>query len=138
MSPRHAVRFWLWAWPGCATLAIANAGLRDAVLVERLGDLHAHQLATVILVPVLGTYTVLLDRRRPLPSGAAALRVGTAWAGFTLLFEFGLGTVRGLPMSRMVADYDLAAGRVWILIPITMMIAPVLVQRRRRRRAETS
>lgn len=129
------MRFWLLAWPGCAGLAIVNAGLRDALYLERLGDLHAHQLATGILVSALGAYAVVLDRRRPLPTGEAAMRVGAAWAGFTLLFEFGLGRLRGLSTSRMLADYDLTAGRVWILVPITMLIAPVLVERRRRRRA---
>ena len=58
---------------------------------------------------------------------------GIAWASYTVLFEVGLGRVRGLPWSRILADYDLSAGRVWILVPITLLIAPVVARALRKR-----
>jgi hypothetical protein len=126
-------RFWLVAWTGCVPLAFVNGIVRDAVVVERLGELRAHQMATGTLVTALGAYVLLLERRRPLPDSGAALRVGMAWASCTVLFEVGLGRVRGLPWSRILADYDLSAGRVWILVPLTTLIAPVVARTLRKR-----
>lgn len=61
----------------------------------------------------------------PLASSAEAARVGAAWLILTLAFEFGLGRfVFRLSWRRMLAEYDLSAGRLWILVPIWVALAP--------------
>lgn len=48
----------------------------------------------------------------------------------TLAFEFGFGHyIAGTPWSELVADYDLLQGRLWVLVPFTMMLAPAAVAR---------
>jgi hypothetical protein len=42
------------AWSGCVPLAFANGIIRDAVVVDRLGELRAHQVSTGTLVTALG------------------------------------------------------------------------------------
>lgn len=129
---RSAVRIWLPAWAGCAALGMTNGILRQAVYTKPLGERQAHQLSTAILLPALAGYTYLLDRRHPLPDRATALGVGATWAAFTGIFEIGLGRLSGLSWSQILADYDVSAGRIWPLVPVTMAVAPVLVEGRRR------
>jgi hypothetical protein len=57
----------------------------------------------------------------------------------TLTFEFGWGgLVEGLSWPTMLADYDLTAGRIWVLVPIWTAMAPAVVRRIQAARAERS
>jgi hypothetical protein len=129
LTSRPADHTWLAAWLAIAGSAVVNGGLRDRVLVPRLGEQRAHQLSTGVLLAVIWGGTTGLSRVRPLPDRAAAWRVGTAWAGCTLGFEVGLGLARRLPLRQLVADYDLRAGRLWILVPVSIALAPVVLHR---------
>jgi hypothetical protein len=114
---------------------MVNGTLRTLGYEHRLGDLAAHQLATQLLIAALLGYTWLLHDRRPLPSARTAFGIGGLWALLTLAFEFGVGHyVLGRPWSVLLADYDLAAGRIWELVPIATMIAPALVRAMQNRR----
>lgn len=59
-------------------------------------------------------------------------RLGLFWTLLTIAFEFGFGHfVVGHPWSRLFQDYNLAAGRVWIFVLLTLLIAPVILGRLR-------
>ena len=51
----------------------------------------------------------------------------------TVAFEFGLGYSRGLSWNEMLADYNILAGRLWLLVPVTLLASPALAFRLRRR-----
>ncbi|MEZ0448056.1 hypothetical protein [Cellulomonas sp. ICMP 17802] len=122
----RAERPWLAAWFGIAGLAVANGAFRERLLVPRLGTQRAHQVSTgLLLLGIWGT-AAALARVRPLPDGRSAARVGAAWAGSTLALETGLGLARRVPPAELVADYDLRAGRLWALVPVSMAVAPVV------------
>ena len=60
------------------------------------------------------------------------LGVGLLWVGLTLAFEIGLGRwVFGFPWERIAADYDLPRGGLMPLGLLVMVLAPLLVARRR-------
>jgi len=42
-----------------------------------------------------------------------------------------MSSLFGTPWDRLFADYNLAQGRVWILVPITTAFAPWLTARAR-------
>ncbi|CAN5145538.1 hypothetical protein BH20ACT9_BH20ACT9_07180 [soil metagenome] len=55
---------------------------------------------------------------------------GATWLGLTMLFELGLGhCVRGLSWPELAEDYDVAAGRVWIVVPLWTAIGPSVIRR---------
>lgn len=111
-------------------IAVANGALREAWLTPRLGDLHGRQLSTVLLLAVFTVYFVIVFRFWPLASQGEAVRVGAAWFALTLAFEFGLGRlVSHLSWPQMLAEYDLLAGRLWILVPIWVAVAPYVLFR---------
>ena len=115
------------AWVGMMLLAIANGGLRDLLYKSHLGDLAAHQLSTVLLLLLLAGYFRLLANAWPLASASQAWTVGLRWLLLTLAFEFGFGhCIAGQSWSDLFADYNILAGRVWILVPLWVLVGPAL------------
>ncbi len=113
------------AWFPMVLIAVANGALREAYLVPRLGDHSARQVSTLLLIVLFAIYIGLVVRTWPPASGGQALAVGAMWLVLTLTFEFALGRfVSGLSRQQMLAEYDLAAGRLWALVPIWVGIAP--------------
>jgi hypothetical protein len=135
--PRRLHRNWLvgrWiaAWLGATTLGVANAAIRQLVYADRVGELTAHQISTVTLLAALTYYVWLVDRRWPLPTTPTALTIGGSWAALTVLFEFSLGRyVLGSSWSDLLTNYNLAAGRIWVLVPVWMALEPAVLQRLR-------
>jgi hypothetical protein len=113
-------------WIPMLLIAIANGALRDLVYKKHTSELAAHQISTVTLLIFFGFYIHYIIRRFPPGSDSKALLVGFIWLVLTLGFEFGFGRWRGNSWSKLLADYNLFDGRIWILIPIFIAIAPYL------------
>jgi hypothetical protein len=119
------------AWAALPVAAVANGALRDLTYGRRMSETASHSLAVAPLAAVVSVWAGLLARRWPLRSRRAALGVGAAWLGLTLLFEFGLGRARGVSTEQMLADYDMRRGRLWPLALVAVAAAPLLAYRRR-------
>ena len=127
---------WLWllGWLGMLVLAMLNATLRVAVVQPVVGETVARAFATVLLLAALTAWTWFLHGRRPLPDARTAWSVGAVWVVLTLSFEFGFGgLVEGLSWSTMLGDYDVTAGRIWVLVPLWTLALPAVVHRVRSR-----
>ena len=113
------------SWLGLLPLMIGNGVLREAVFAPRMDELLAHQVSTATAVIILALYTYLVFPLLRIRSERHAWRIGFLWVGLTVAFEFGFGRfVMGHPWSRLLADYNLWAGRVWLLFLIGVVIAP--------------
>ena len=116
---------YLLAWFPMILIAVANGAWREAALVPRLGDHAARQVSTLILVALFAVYIGYITRKWRLGSGGEALCVGAAWLALTVGFELALGRlVSGLSWEQLFAEYDLAAGRLWALVPLWVAAAP--------------
>lgn len=113
------------AWIPLVFIAIANGLLREHIIANRVTDLHAHQISTATFLLFFSVYTwFLLSTWRP-ASTEAAIHIGLIWLGLTVAFEFLFGHyVAGHSWSRLLHDYNIFAGRVWILVPIWVCLAP--------------
>lgn len=116
-------------WLPMPLIAIFNGALREAGYKTALGDLAAHQLSTLLLILLLFVYGYLIRSRLPLATQGDALTGGLLWMLMTIGFEFGMGLFTGVPMSELLANYNLAEGRVWIAIPLFMWALPSLLRR---------
>lgn len=107
-------------------LAVLNGTFRQAVLLPRLGDGPAHVVSTLLLSAIIFALAyVFMPYLRPQTAGEAWL-VGLLWVGLTVAFEFGAGHyLFGSPWSKLLADYNLAAGRIWMLVLLADLVAPV-------------
>lgn len=124
---RRAVAAWILMIP----VAILNGGLRETLLVPVVGELRAHQLS--VLTGSLACFAViyaLLHREAHRYSDRWLLGLGGVWVAATMVFEFGFGHwVMDNSWSRLLADYNVFAGRLWVVVLAVIGIAPLAVKR---------
>ncbi len=124
-------------WSLLLVVAFAAALLRTSLLEPRIGEPAAHVAGTLFVVLV---FAFVIWRAVPwvVPDLARdrLAAVGLAWTLATMVFEFGFGHyVMGHPWTRLLADYDIMAGRLWLLVLLTILLMPLLageLQRGRR------
>jgi hypothetical protein len=118
----------LLAWLPMVVIAIANGIARELVMSPHLSELRAHQLSSLVLVLIFGMYGWAIRHCLRPASRGQALGVGVMWAALTVTFELGFGHwVARAPWDRLLADYDLAAGRLWPLVLLWVGLAPLAV-----------
>jgi len=118
------------AWLGMMVLAVLNGVVRDRFYGPRVGDLAAHQFSTGILLVAFGAYFYALQKLWPFHAGSTAWLVGAAWLIMTLIFETAIGRlVAKQPWRELLADYNVLAGRLWILVPLWVLCGPYVVYR---------
>lgn len=118
------------SWLILMVLAILNGSFRQSVLLQRMDELRAHQVSTIMLCAIIFLYTWLIYRWWQLPSRSSAWIVGLTWLVLTVAFEFVLGgVILKKPMSTMLADYNILVGRIWPLVLLSVLLAPVALWR---------
>ena len=123
------------AWLAILVLAILNGGLREGVLIPHLGEQVGRVLSPALLALLVAAAAwPAVPWIRPADL-RGAWGVGLFWLGLTLAFEFLAGHyLFGDSWERLLAEYDVSKGRLWVLVPITTLLAPVVVQALRSRR----
>lgn len=121
---------YLWLWVPMVFIAIANGAVRQFYYGRCLGELPAHQLSTLTGLLLFGLYIFCVVRLFPPVTATRAVSVGLLWLGLTVAFEFLFGHyVAGHPWSRLFQDYNLLAGRLWLLVLLWLTLAPYLFYR---------
>ncbi|MCB0834795.1 MAG: hypothetical protein KDC45_15100 [Bacteroidetes bacterium] len=117
----------VFTWIILLLLAIANGSLRTFVIAPQVGDLRGHQISTVLLCSLIGTLSWLtISWIKPSRAGHAWL-VGGLWVLLTLAFEFLAGHyLFGNSWEKLLFDYQLFSGRIWILALITTFVSPYI------------
>ena len=125
---------YLAAWIAMIGIGIANGVLRELTYGAYLPENVAHQVSTVIALVLFGVYIWWISRIWNFNSGRQALTVGVVWLLMTVAFEFGFGHwVAGHTWNELLYDYNLAAGRLWVLVPLWIATAPWVFCRLRQR-----
>jgi hypothetical protein len=117
-------------WFAIMVLAILNGAARDILLVPRLGDLGARALSCLTLAGLIVFVTWISLRWIHPASIGDACTIGAMWLVMTLTFEFAAGHyLFRTPWPTLLADYNLLAGRLWVLVLVTTIAAPAIVFR---------
>jgi hypothetical protein len=113
-------------WVALAVVMVVHGTLRERFLTPRLGEPRAHRWGSVT-----GSLVVLVACFVSLPwlgaesSVRAQWTIGATWLLLTIAFEFGFGHwIAGHPWSRLLADYDVSRGRMWVLVLLATLIGP--------------
>ena len=108
----------LTVWLLLLVTALVLAVFREGVLTPRVGPQASHLLGTALAVAVMATVIgISLSWVVPGLEVRSLWALGFGWTGLTVAFEFVFGHfVMGHPWSRLLHDYDLLAGRVWVLV----------------------
>jgi hypothetical protein len=124
------------AWLAILLLAILNGGFRQALLIPRLGELNGRAVSTLLLCGLVFLAAWLLVPWIRPGNSRTAWSIGVLWLALTLAFEFLAGHyLFGDSWESLLAEYNLARGRIWILVLMTVLAAPVVVYTLRLREA---
>jgi hypothetical protein len=120
-------------WLVILLLAILNGAFRQSVLIPRMGDLSGHVASTLLLSAlVIAATSLALPWVGPMTTGGA-WGVGMIWLVLTVAFEFLAGHyLFGNSWEKLLLDYNITQGRIWPLVLIVTLVAPVLVYLMRR------
>lgn len=115
------------AWCAILLIAILNGGFREAFLVPSVGLGPGRAISTVMLsVLILLFGSVLMPWIEP-GTLQDAWTIGAFWVALTLAFEFlGGHFVFGKPWQELLADYNLLAGRIGVMVLIITLMTPVV------------
>lgn len=118
------------AWLPMMFIGIINGVIREVTYGKMLSELHAHQVSTITGALLLGLYIWIIIHIWSPASLLQAVLIGVLWLGLTVTFEFLFGHyIAGHSWSHLLKDYNLLAGRVWLLILVWITVAPLLFYR---------
>jgi hypothetical protein len=119
-------------WAAFIPIAILNGILREKCLVPLLGKQLALPLSgiTCALLFFLLVWTAVpwLGPLKP----SRYRRIGLAWLGATVLFEFLFGRlVARRSWGELLRGYDVSTGNLWLLVLLVVAVSPTLAARLR-------
>lgn len=121
---------YLIAWFVLLLVAVVNGGLRDLTYGKQVSELLANQISCVIGILLFAVVISQYVRRWPPASAREAWFIGVFWMALTVAFEFlFFHYVGGHTWEALLANYDLASGRLWPLILLWVLVAPYLFYR---------
>ena len=113
------------AWVPMLLIAVANGALRQLTFANALSETHAHQLSTLIGSVLIGAFIWLVIRRWPPTSARHAIWIGLVWTFLTVVFETFMSLVlQSHSLTQVLHEYNLLAGRVWVLFLAWLTLAP--------------
>ncbi len=118
------------AWFPMVVIAIVNGIARQSLYGPYMTELLAHQVSSVTATALFAVYMWVLFHLWPPASSLQALHIGLMWLAMTVAFEFLFGHyVAGHEWSRLLQDYNLLAGRLWVLLLAWTALGPYLIYR---------
>lgn len=123
---RNTVQKSLEVWVFVAVAATMNGMFRSLFLVPRVGEYASHVLSVLILmIVVLLLSSVLVNKILREYGNSDLFLIGTLWVALSVSVDFVFeDDVLNLPWRMILHDYNLSAGRIWILVPTTEFIGP--------------
>jgi hypothetical protein len=113
-------------WLLLLILAVLNGAMRERLITPRLGEQGGHIASTAILCAAIILVAWLSISWMGPKNGREALMVGLVWVALTVSFEFLAGHYAfGNSWERLIADYNVFHGRIWILVLLANLFAPL-------------
>jgi hypothetical protein len=119
MSTKHFL-----LWLPMIVIAFANATLRQLVFIKYFNELRAHQLSTITLVILCAIYIGFVFPFFSVQNSKQSILIGFVWVVLTVLFEFSLGRAVNRSWESLLQDYNISAGRIWLLFLLCLFLLP--------------
>lgn len=121
---------YLYAWLVLLLVAMLNGGIRDLTYGKHVSELLANQISCVTGILLFAVVISRYVRRWPPANAREAWCIGLFWMALTVAFEFlFFHYVGGHTWEELLANYDMASGRLWPLILLWVLVAPYLFYR---------
>lgn len=115
----------LW-WLPLPVIGTLNGMLRGFLLNQIFPDLVARQFSSLLMIVWISLYIGVIYEKLNIEKSAHAWIAGVTWLFLTVAFEFTLGFILGSSLASMLSDYNLLAGRFWLLVLIAVLDGPIL------------
>lgn len=125
-AKRKAYLLALAVWPLFLVTAVTLGAVREGVIAPALGEQAAHVIGTLLFIGVMLTIIWFFVKKVGSATETKDLwLIGVIWTAMTVCFEFGFfHFVAGVPWEKLLADYNLLAGRLWVLVLLTTLCGP--------------
>jgi hypothetical protein len=116
-------------WPVFLIMAVMLGAIREGIIAPTLGDQAAHVIGTLLFVAaMLVIQWVFVSRIRERVQPRELWWIGLMWTAMTVTFEFGFfHFVAGVAWEQLIADYNIFAGRLWLLVLLATLGGPRLI-----------
>lgn len=115
----------LLVWLALVPVAVANGTVRRFLLLPSVGAYAGHLISSVTLSLLILLVAWLSIRWIGPVTARQAWRAGLLWLLCTVAFEFVAGHyLFGNPWEKLLADYDVRQGRVWLVVLLATAVAP--------------
>jgi len=112
-------------WVILAVSAIVVATFRNGVFLPAFGEQTAHQLGTILFLIVQFIIIYFFIKKMKIKDVKFLLGIGIFWVVITVIFELLFGHfVMNHSWEKLLADYNLFNGRLWVLVLINNIAAP--------------
>ena len=130
----------VWVWFGFLVLAALNGLLRESLYIPQWGEFWGRVAGTCILVLAMAVVTVVFLRRQThVLTRVRLVEIGVLWLGLSLFLEFAvLRWVMEASWEMILMPYDVAVGRLRVLVRLTELFGPILLGGRVLARLERS
>lgn len=106
-------------------LAILNGTVRIKLIIPFTGLTTGLAISTLLLCALILGASWVGIRWLGTADAKQVWSIGLLWLVMTLAFEFGAGHfLFKKPWNELLVDYNIAQGRIWVLVPIVTTLAP--------------
>ncbi|KAA0211910.1 hypothetical protein FBQ84_01000 [Ignavibacteria bacterium CHB1] len=123
---------YLYYWFPMIVIAFANATIRELLFMKYFTELRSHQFSTITLIMFCSVYLWFIYSSLNIQSSTQAILIGFIWVALTVTFEFTLGRLTNKSWSYLLNDYNIFAGRIWLIFIILLFLLPYLFYRLRK------
>jgi small-conductance mechanosensitive channel len=103
--------------------------VREKMIAPAFGEQAAHIVGTLLFIAaMLAIMWVFVARIRESVRPKDLWLIGIMWTAMTVCFEFGFfHFIAGVPWKKLLADYNIFAGRIWLLVLLTTLCGPATI-----------
>ena len=114
-------------WFLLAVLAIIIGTIRTFLILPYVGEQAAHIIGTIIFLAIQFIVIFFFIKRITVDATQDLLMIGIFWIILTIIFEFIFGHyVMNHPWEKLFADYNILNGRLWSLVLLNNLAAPLI------------
>jgi uncharacterized membrane protein len=116
---------YLLLWFPMVIIAIINGTIRQLFFIKFTDELSAHQLSVISGITFFAIYVWYVTGKWRIDSPLSAIKIGVLWLIMTVIFEFIFGHyVMGNSWQKLLHDYNILEGRLWIVVLFWTTISP--------------
>ena len=114
-------------WLVLLVVAFINGGIREMLIVPRVGEQVGHMIGVVVFSGAIFGITYGFVKAIGQLRSSMLFLIGLFWLVLSLLFEFGFfHYVMHEPWSKLLADYNIFRGRFLIVVWLSTLFSPLI------------